>query len=188
MKISAWMKKSPKKRIRRAGRKRRKGEEGNGRTSHGHVGGTPKCKEAGSPRDNDHHPCKRQRNFPEMDQRWNREKQRVDEEQSGTEIQTTLQEAKRKIMEIHDQRSCDRDQDLQDQGKDRDKDWSSFIPTDDAENKKDLESSPKNEIGKRQMMTPSGEKRAFHEEASCGERPYPNEALREEDMVSAGIK
>ena len=31
-----------------------------------------------------------------MDQRWNREKQRVDEEQSGTEIQTTLQEAKRK--------------------------------------------------------------------------------------------
>ena len=53
-------------------------------------------------------------------------------------------------MEIHDQRSCDRDQDLKDQGKDRDKDWSSFIPTADAENKNDLESSPKNEIGKKQ--------------------------------------
>ena len=123
-----------------------------------------------------------------MDQRWNGEKQRMDEEQSGTEIQTTLQEAKRKRMEIHDQRSCDRDQDLKDQGKDRDKDWSSFIPTADAENKKDLESSPKNEIGKRQRMTPSEDKRASNEEACCGERPYPNEALREEDMVSAGMK
>ena len=144
------------------------------------------------------------------------------QEQSGTKIQTTSQGAEKR-MEIHDQRSCDRDQDVQDQGTaeekewlsrgdicedgiydannssggkqkysgtdgGRDKEWSCTMSTADAENQKYFESSSKDEIWQRQMMTPPGEKGAYPVEASSGERPFSREVLKKEDMVFAGMK
>ncbi len=112
------------------------------------------------------------------------------QEQSGTKIQITSQGAEKR-MEIHDQRSCDRDQDVQDQGTaeekewlsrgdicedgiydannssggkqkysgtdgGRDKEWSCTMSTADAESQRGFESSSRDEIWQRQIMTPPG--------------------------------
>ncbi len=48
--------------------------------------------------------------------------------------------------------------------------------------------SPKDEIWQQQMLTPSGEKGTSPMEESSGERPSYGRTLKEEDMVSAGMK